>query len=663
MKEKRNQTAPFRSASLFSKSILFALILLAGACGNVWATPAPGPWTPMFKGVDHAVGTNVPGLPGSFPVLQVAHCVRVDLTDPDVQLLTTPRAKGYQVESRETVSQAVPTFLRTNRLQIAADAGFYSANPGGSDPTSEGVSCEVFGLQISAGTVVSPTASESNPRFASLLFTTNNQPSVLFHNIPPGTNTAGIYTVITGFYPVLSNGVNFSAEAAISYPDSGIHSYQPRTVFGVSRDSRYLYLMTIDGRQPGYSEGALDEQSADWMLLFGAWNAINMDGGGSTSLYTGDSLGKPVAINHSSYLAAYGHERYIGSHFGIAAKPLPHVIKDLVAIPDDLTALITWTTVTPATSQVSYGLTTALKNTSSLSMSLETNHSVLLTGLTPGTDYYFSALSEIDGVAYPSPLNLFTTSNYVVSGSLFDLNKVWKYTVANLDGVNWTAPGYADSGWTGAGAGVLWADTRGAPAAGLPSPTTQMPVPSGSSGAYRTYYFRTHFNFTNAVSGAAMQFQDYVDDGAVFYLNGVETYRQRMPAAPALISNATLASAYPCAGNATCSDDFSLSGLVVATNLLSGDNVLAVEVHNYNASSPDITFGLALNYTVPSKRGATLNIAVADGTITVTWNGNGFTLQHASAPEGSWADVPGPVQTSPYTTTTDTGSKRFFRLR
>ena len=175
MKEKRNQTAPFRSASLFSKSILFALILLAGACGNVWATPAPGPWTPMFKGVDHAVGTNVPGLPGSFPVLQVAHCVRVDLTDPDVQLLTTPRAKGYQVESRETVSQAVPTFLRTNRLQIAADAGFYSANPGGSDPTSEGVSCEVFGLQISAGTVVSPTASESNPRFASLLFTTNNQ--------------------------------------------------------------------------------------------------------------------------------------------------------------------------------------------------------------------------------------------------------------------------------------------------------------------------------------------------------------------------------------------------------------------------------------------------------------------------------------------------------
>ena len=87
--------------------------------------------------------------------------------------------------------------------------------------------------------------------------------------------------------------------------------------------------------------------------------------------------------------------------------------------------------------------------------------------------------------------------------------------------------------------------------------------------------------------------------------------------------------------------------------------------HNQEPSSslrPDITFGLALNYTVPSKRGATLNIAVADGTITVTWNGNGFTLQHASAPEGSWADVPGPIQSSPYTTN-NAGSKRFFRLR
>ena len=251
MKEKRNQFAPFGSSSLFSKTILFVLFLLAAACGNVRTAPTPGPWTPMFKGVDHSTGTNTPGLPGSFPVLQVAHCVRVDLTDPDVRLLTTPRANGYQVESRETISQAVPTFLRTNKLQIAADAGFYSANPGGSDPSTEGASCEVFGLQISAGIVVSPTANESHLRFASLLFTTNNQPSILFRNIPPGTNTTGIYTAVTGFYPILSNGVNFSAEAAISYPDNAIHSYQPRTVFGVSRDSRYLYLMTIDGRQSG----------------------------------------------------------------------------------------------------------------------------------------------------------------------------------------------------------------------------------------------------------------------------------------------------------------------------------------------------------------------------------------------------------------------------
>src|SRR5262249_265002 len=33
------------------------------------------------------------------------------------------------------------------------------------------------------------------------------------------------------------------------------------------------------------------------------------------------------------------------------------------------------------------------------------------------------------------------------------------------------------------------------------------------------------------------------------------------------------------------------------TNLVSGDNVLAAEVHNYSKTSPDITFGAALFYT------------------------------------------------------------------
>ncbi len=388
----------------------------------------------------------------------------MDLTDPDIQLFTTPRASSYVAESRETLTQEVPDFLQQYKLQVASDADFYNASPGGADPTSPGLSCEVYGLQISRGIVVSAETSTDyagDPRAASLLFSTNKQAMFALKNLPPGTNTTGIYTAITGYYPIVSNGVNIGAASINGYPDSFIHEAQPRTAFGVSRDGRYLYVMTIDGRQSGYSDGALDSETAYWMLQCGAWNAINMDGGGSTALYMADSTGSPVALNHSSYLAGYGRERYIGSHFGIFAKPVPAFINDVSANPDDTAATITWTTIDPATSQVQYGLTTGLGSSTPFQSALVTNHAVLLSGLTPGTGYYFNILSTVGGSQYVSSNFFFMTTNYLLTDAVFDLTNTWTYTSANLDGVNWTTPAYDDSAWDGSGPGALWVDNRG----------------------------------------------------------------------------------------------------------------------------------------------------------------------------------------------------------
>ena len=56
-------------------------------------------------------------------------------------------------------------------------------------------------------------------------------------------------------------------------------------------------------------------------------------------------------------------------------------------------ATITWTTDQPSSSQVSYGTTTAYGSVSALSSSLVTSHSVILTGLMPGTTYNYAAVS------------------------------------------------------------------------------------------------------------------------------------------------------------------------------------------------------------------------------------------------------------------------------
>ena len=637
--------------------------------------PVPGGWTPLFKGVDLSSGTNNSSIAGNFtnpgisPYLQVVHCIRVDLSDPDVRLFATPRAPSYAAESRETLTESVPDVLKQYSLQVVCDANFYTAASGGSDPTSEGISCEVFGLQISTGLVVSAqSAADStiDARTCSLLFSTNKQPFVAFVNRPPGTNTAGIYTAVTGYYPLVSNGVNIGAAAASSYPDSFIHQVQPRTAYGVSQDSRYLYLMTIDGRQPGYSDGSLDSETAYWLLQFGAWNGINMDGGGSTAMYRADSAGNPIGVNHSSYLPATGRERYIGSHFGVFAKPVPGFINDVSALPDDTAATVTWTTTAPANSQVQYGPTSNLGLTTSLSATMVTNHAVLLTGLTPGTDYYFQVLSSDGATQHTSSNFLFTTVVYATTNLLVDFTNSWTYDTDNLDGVNWKSAAYDDSGWPGSGPGLLWVDTRGFVNSSIPLPTlTQMPGNPATTYPYPTYYLRTHFSNTNASKGVSLEFTDYLDDGAVFYLNGNEIQRVRMPAAPTAILNATLASGYACSnsldyGDAVCPDIWSVAG-DLATNLVVGDNVLAVEVHNYNSASPDITFGAQINVLVSLAVPPQLTIQQAGGNVTVSWTRGGFTLQQASSPDGPWQNVPGPVVSTPYITPIS-GTPQYYRL-
>jgi hypothetical protein len=616
-------------------------LLLGLSVVSIRAGMFVGAWQPIFQGIDHAGGTNTAD--PTIPRLQVAHCLRVDLTDPSIRLFTTPPAIDYVPEITETYSLIVSNFLKNYGLAVAADANFYNVRPGGSDPTAEGLPSEVFGLQISEGAVVSvpDTGPDSNGRYASLLFTTNNEPLIVFNNRPPGTNTDGIYTAVSGYYPIVSNGINVSAAAAISYPDSTIHGPQPRTAYGISEDRRYLFMMTIDGRQPGYSEGANDNETAIWMIQFGGWDAINMDGGGSTAMYKADCDGNPVALNHSSYISVRGRERIIGSHFGVFAKPLPGPLKDLTVTPGDTTAIVTWNTDAPATTQVEYGPTLNYGSTTPLDTRLVTMHIATISGLVPGSTYFFRAASgeEMSGCQFS------TTAAGFARTLLFDITNSWKYSIDNLDGVPWQAVDYAEPNWLGPGPGLLHIEDR----ASVSPKNTLLPPGFGVSPIPRTFYFRTHFNVEGNLAGAALTFSNYIDDGAVFYLNGREVSRLRMTAAPTMILNSTFASGSPCTGdpnaagdaNTNCPDVFTLTGDVV-TNLVAGDNVMAVEVHNLTQGSPDIVFGTALILGRPAMSAPRLNIFYSENVATLYWNGEGFRLQQISdfsAGATNWVDV------------------------
>src|SRR6187431_3035775 len=79
--------------------------------------------------------------------------------------------------------------------------------------------------------------------------------------------------------------------------------------------------MVIDGRQTGWSDGATLYETGQWLLRLGAWNGLNLDGGGSTALAKREN-GVAVLMNKPSG----GVQRVNGNHLGVFAQALAPVI-------------------------------------------------------------------------------------------------------------------------------------------------------------------------------------------------------------------------------------------------------------------------------------------------------------------------------------------------
>src|SRR5690606_18927637 len=63
----------------------------------------------------------------------------------------------------------------------------------------------------------------------------------------------------------------------------------PRSAIGLTRDGKAL-LVTVSGRQPGVSIGVTLQELAEILLDLGAVDAMNLDGGGSSTLVVGDRV-------------------------------------------------------------------------------------------------------------------------------------------------------------------------------------------------------------------------------------------------------------------------------------------------------------------------------------------------------------------------------------
>lgn len=253
--------------------------------------------TQPFLGVTHT------HIETTNPRLLDMHLITVDLSVPGIGFAVTP-SNGAAVG--ETVGRTTRQFLGDQKVQLAINGGF-SAWVSGSY-------YDVQGLAASRGEVYS---SFEQYRTFALDISADNVATIL--RSQSGTGTAHYPDI--PLYNTLAGEARLLRDGSLVAPTAN-ETLHPRTAVGLSGDQRTLYLFTVDGRNDGHSIGVTRPELADFMRMFGATDAINLDGGGSTTLVFADPVARvvnvPVGINDVP-----GTERVVGSNFGVFALPMP----------------------------------------------------------------------------------------------------------------------------------------------------------------------------------------------------------------------------------------------------------------------------------------------------------------------------------------------------
>ncbi|MBS1828249.1 MAG: phosphodiester glycosidase family protein [Acidobacteria bacterium] len=237
-----------------------------------------------FPGVTHFIRTD------TTPRNHVMHVVKIDLATRGLRFKVSPRGG-----TREAVRQTTLEFLLAERAQVAVNLHFFLPFPS-SDPNSN-----LVGLAASEGIVYSdfeiPEQSYALVANAPALnIDRQNQASIV---TPAEAQSAALWNTFAGSAQIVTNGeVTIPAYRDEQHPaglltPGGPKQYSnakswyaepnARTIAGLSRDNRVLFLVTID--KSAASEGLSLFEAAEILIRdLAVHNALNLDGGGSTTL-------------------------------------------------------------------------------------------------------------------------------------------------------------------------------------------------------------------------------------------------------------------------------------------------------------------------------------------------------------------------------------------
>jgi hypothetical protein len=363
----------------FGRHALLALFAAVFGCSDGPPPPPPITWTPLFEGVDFRREEKTKAWDATDARIQRVSALRIDLTS-DVAFATPEKSVLPPAPGQQHVSTTGRTL--TDSLNFRADLSVGISGsffwPCCDDDEADPTAMSLFGLNVNDGVAVS---SYSLPETLEDESETTNVPDATWvgatalvitrdkrAQIVEATAAHPLDIALEDIEAAVAGGPNpdisrcpVPGECDLFWPpqrpvQAPNHSTYPlrlvqngktfysqddwiagRTAAGVSADGRLLYLVTIDGGADGAipPEGASFYDAARWMQHFGAHNALNLEGGGSTTMAMGtdgnvpDDVSCPVNGRAVPLNVPYGdretrcRERLLGSFLGVVAPPLP----------------------------------------------------------------------------------------------------------------------------------------------------------------------------------------------------------------------------------------------------------------------------------------------------------------------------------------------------
>jgi hypothetical protein len=152
------------------------------------------------------------------------------------------------------------------------------------------ISCKVLAVQTSGNmSFTDGEAVLSGDGTAASYLSTLNVNDIVTLKLNVSASPANITQLTGGRVKLVNNGMDYSATSVPVEGDALGTTRQPRTAVGYTSDSSKVYMVVVDGRSTA-SEGMTFSELAGFMIYLGCSQALNLDGGGSSTLVASGML-------------------------------------------------------------------------------------------------------------------------------------------------------------------------------------------------------------------------------------------------------------------------------------------------------------------------------------------------------------------------------------